>query len=169
MAPQDQRLAGDPGRAVDPPGLRGTHRTTVAGCVRRGPDDNAAVQHPCDPGCGSVGDRRLRPLPRRVDAVVSLTPLGAGQKPVPRWPTENQIAVWLLDSEDPDDNPNLEFVAEQTVDLLSSLRSEGHTVYLHCVDGGTQWRSSPRCTERGSRTCQPPGLAADPGGPAARG
>jgi protein tyrosine/serine phosphatase len=46
--------------------------------------------------------------------------------------------VWLLDSEDPADNPNLELVAEQTIDLLSSLRAEGRTVYLHCVDGGAR-------------------------------
>ena len=98
----------------------------------------SAVQHPCDPGVWLGGIAGLRPLPAEVDAVVSLTPLGAGQKPVPPVADENQISVWLLDSEDPADNPNLEFVAEQTVDLLSSLRSKGHIVYLHCVDGGSR-------------------------------
>ena len=102
------------------------------------PMTTAAVQHPCDSGVWLGGIAGLRPLPNGVDAVISLTPLGAGQKPVPPVADQNEVAVWLLDSEDPDDNPNLELVAEQTVDLLSSLRSEGHTVYLHCVDGGAR-------------------------------
>ncbi len=102
------------------------------------PMTTSSVQHPCDPGVWLGGIAGLRPLPAGADAVVSLTPLGAGQQPAPSVADENHVSVWLLDSEDPDDNPNLELVAEQTVDLLSSLRSEGRTVYLHCVDGGAR-------------------------------
>ena len=45
------------------------------------------------------------------------------------------MRVWLINSADLDDNPNLEHVAEQTVAMVMNLRAEGRQVYLHCSDG----------------------------------
>lgn len=41
----------------------------------------------------------------------------------------------LIDSDDPAANPNLGFVLYDAADAVRGLRSEGHTVLLHCVAG----------------------------------
>lgn len=94
-----------------------------------------AVMHPGDPGVWLGGLAGLRPLPVDVDAVVSLCPLGDSQVPQPAVTDRDHVHVWLNDSADPADNPNLEIVAEQAVDIIRLLRAEGRTVYLHCADG----------------------------------
>lgn len=94
-----------------------------------------AVAHPDDPGVWLGGLAGLRPLPVGVDAVVSLCPIGDSQVPEPAVPDRDHVHVWLNDSDDPADNPNLDLVAEHTVDMIRLLRSEGRTVYLHCADG----------------------------------
>ncbi len=48
---------------------------------------------------------------------------------------DDHIRVWLVDSPDQADNPNLEHVAEATVTMVMNLRAEGRRVYLHCSDG----------------------------------
>lgn len=93
------------------------------------------VPHPGDPGV-LLGDvSGLRALPAGVDAVVSLCRVGYDQMPQPAPSPGDHLDVWLVDSSEPEDNPNLDLVAEQTVELLSELRDEGRTVYLHCSDG----------------------------------
>jgi len=44
-----------------------------------------------------------------------------------------QIDIRLIDKADPDANPNLDFVLTDAVRLIEQLRTEGHTVLLHCV------------------------------------
>lgn len=46
---------------------------------------------------------------------------------------EDHVEVWLIDSPDPERNPHLEFVLDDTVEVISELRAAGKTVYLHCV------------------------------------
>jgi protein-tyrosine phosphatase len=48
---------------------------------------------------------------------------------------QSHVRVWLEDSLDPGDNPNLDLVARDTVGVLTRLRAQGRTVYLHCDDG----------------------------------
>ncbi|MBK6764195.1 MAG: ADP-ribosylglycohydrolase family protein [Micrococcales bacterium] len=93
------------------------------------------VVHPDDAGVLLGGVRGLRPLPSRIDAVVSLCRLGELQVPSPPVADEDHINVWLIDSDNPADNPNLSLVAEQAVGMLMELRAEGRAVYLHCDDG----------------------------------
>jgi predicted protein tyrosine phosphatase len=81
------------------------------------------------------GETSLRPLPPGVDAVISLCPLGHEQLPLPRPADEYHVSAWLIDSADPQDNPNLDLVAEQTVDMIERFREQGRTVYLHCING----------------------------------
>jgi len=95
----------------------------------------AAVPHPLDPHVWLGGLAGLRPLPDGVDAVVSLCRVGRDQTPQPAVAPEEHVSVWLVDSEDPAMNPNLESVTAQTVELVARLRDEGRTVYLHCSDG----------------------------------
>ena len=73
-----------------------------------------------------------RHTPEQVDVVVSLCRLGTSEFP------ESIVAadhaqVWLIDSAAPEDNPNLRFVAQQTVGMIAELRDAGRTVYLQCV------------------------------------
>jgi len=93
------------------------------------------VRHPEDRDILLGGARGLRPLPDEIDAVVSLCRLGERQVPSPPVADADHINVWLIDSDNPADNPNLTLVAEQTVGMLMTLREEGRSVYLHCDDG----------------------------------
>ena len=101
----------------------------------KGPLSLPPIAHPADNGLWLGGARGLRPLPGHIDAVVSLCRLGADQQPLPTPEPSDHLRVWLIDSADPGDNPNLEHVAEQTVAMVMNLRADGHHVYLHCDDG----------------------------------
>lgn len=93
-------------------------------------DVSTLVRHPHDDGVwlGAIG--ALDALPAEVDAVVSLCRVGASQ--VPEHITEH-VEVWLADRDEPDQNPNLDFVLNDTAAVITALRAEGHTVLLHCV------------------------------------
>ena len=101
----------------------------------QGPLSLPPIAHPADEGLWLGGARGLRPLPGDIDAVVSLCRLGTDQKPVPPPEPQDHVRVWLVDSPDPGDNPNLEHVAEQAVAMVMNLRAEGRRVYVHCDDG----------------------------------
>ncbi len=92
-----------------------------------------AVVHPYDSGVllGHAGCA-LAP-PSGVDAVVSLCALGTEE--VPPVPPASHVDVWLLDSDVPADNPNLDLVVEQSVDMVLRLRGEGRRVLLHSAWG----------------------------------
>ncbi len=95
-------------------------------------DRSAFVQHPHDEGVwlGAIGI--LDALPAEIDAVVSLCRVGRRQVPG-RIRSENRVAVWLIDEPAAKANPNLAFVLTDTVDAIASLRAEGRTVLVHCV------------------------------------
>ncbi|MCB0899470.1 MAG: ADP-ribosylglycohydrolase family protein [Actinobacteria bacterium] len=83
-----------------------------------------------DPGVW-IGDVfGLEDLPEQVTAVVSLCRLGSQQLPDH---IDTHVEVWLIDSPAQEENPHLEFVTRDTVDLIRRLRDEGETVYVHCV------------------------------------
>lgn len=87
------------------------------------------MRHPHDHGVwlGDIGT--LRDLPADVDAVVSLCVVDEDDVPaVGEW-----IQVRLIDSDRPTENPNLDFVLHDTVTAIETLRADGRTVLLHCV------------------------------------
>lgn len=88
-----------------------------------------AVPHPFDADLllGAVG------ACSRATAVVSLCELGLCEEPAV--PAHDQVDVWLQDSSDPADNPHLEHVVAQSVDMLLRLRDEGHRVLLQSGQG----------------------------------
>ncbi len=90
------------------------------------------MRHPHDDGVwlGAVG--ALDALPDEVDAVISLCRVGSAQVPAR---ILDHIEVWMLEDEDPENNPNLDFVLVDTVDEIAALRAEGHVVLVHCVQG----------------------------------
>ncbi|MBA3265980.1 MAG: ADP-ribosylglycohydrolase family protein [Nocardioidaceae bacterium] len=98
--------------------------------VRYPGDRTPAIAHPLDEGvwlgtadCGG----------HDADAVVSLCRLGTAQVPAVGAEPRNHIEVRLIDSDDPDDNPNLHFVLADTAATIQRLRDEGRTVLVHCV------------------------------------
>ena len=93
-------------------------------------DISTLVQHPHDPGVwlGAVG--ALDNLPPEVDAVVSLCRIGSKQVPAR---IREHLEIRLIDKVDPAENPNLNFVLADAADAVATLRAEGHTVLLHCV------------------------------------
>lgn len=90
------------------------------------------VRHPHDDGVYLGGIDALDGLPEDVDAVVSLCRVG--RKEIPKSiPREDRVAVWLVDSDSPADNPYLDFVLTEAADMVATMRAEGKTVFLHCV------------------------------------
>lgn len=89
-----------------------------------------AVPHPHDEGV-LLGTHSTRD--HQATAVVSACRVGRHQ---PCFETARVIVESrLIDSDDPADNPNLRFVLHDAADAVRGLRSEGHTVLLHCVAG----------------------------------
>ncbi len=93
-------------------------------------DISTLVQHPHDDGVwlGAVG--ALDHLPPEVDAVVSLCRIGSKQVPAR---IRERLEIRLIDRVEPEENPNLTFVLADAADAVATLRAEGHTVLLHCV------------------------------------
>ncbi len=88
-----------------------------------------AMPLPQDPGL-IIGDvKGLDGDGGKADVVVSLC--RTGTKDVGA--DVEHVEIWLVDSADPADNPNLEFVFADTADLIARRRAEGKTVFLHCV------------------------------------
>ena len=96
-------------------------------------DVDALAVHPHDPRVLLGGVGRLHPLPANVDAVVSLCRLGADEVPAPGVAAGDHVEVWLADRAEPDRNPHLDHVLVQAADIVATLRAEGRTVLLHCV------------------------------------
>ncbi len=75
---------------------------------------------------GAEGDGQH--LPDEVDAIVSLSRVGstfAGNR--------EHVEFWLVDSWNPESNPNLRFVLKDAADTVAALVAEGRNVFLHCV------------------------------------
>uniref|UniRef100_UPI003D8DC4A6 ADP-ribosylglycohydrolase family protein n=1 Tax=Gordonia sp. B7-2 TaxID=3420932 RepID=UPI003D8DC4A6 len=88
------------------------------------------VPHPFDAGV-LLGTHAT--VHHDADAVVSMCRVGRKQ---PCFGSASEvIESRLLDSGDPGDNPNIEFVLADTTDAVRGLRAEGKTVLLHCVAG----------------------------------
>jgi protein-tyrosine phosphatase len=89
--------------------------------------------HPHDPGVLLGGVDAVRHLPNGVDAVASLCRLGASEVPAAGVDPRDPVEVWLVDSDDPTDNPHLGYVIDQAARAVAELRAHGRTVLLHCV------------------------------------
>ena len=135
------------------PGLRGRDLITLALCTAQngqsGPDgwprgrvlDYSAhadtgvlAVHPHDRLVLLGGIDAARNPPVGVDAVVSLCRLGRAEVPAPGVRPSDHVEVWLVDSADPELNPNLDLVLTQAADTVAALRAEGRTVLVHGVD-----------------------------------
>lgn len=100
---------------------------------RHGDVSRLAV-HPHDRGVLIGGVGRLSPLPEGVTAVVSLCRLGSDDVPASGVAATDHVEVWLVDQDDPAANPHLAYVLDDAAGSVAALRSEGHTVLLHCVE-----------------------------------
>jgi len=87
------------------------------------------ARHPYDPQVVLGGVGVLRNLPEDVDAVVSMCRLRDAdiRTDMPH------IEVRLIDRTEHDENPHLDYVLLETVRAIEGLRSQGHTVLVHCV------------------------------------
>ncbi|MCA1781534.1 MAG: hypothetical protein ABR500_09480 [Dermatophilaceae bacterium] len=93
-----------------------------------------AAPHPDDPGLliGTLADLdRAEELD--VEAVMSLCRIGKDQVAPGRVPSDRHAHLWLIDSEDADDNPNLYAVLTGAALLARRWRAEGRRVLVHCV------------------------------------
>ncbi|MHB1535832.1 MAG: ADP-ribosylglycohydrolase family protein [Acidimicrobiales bacterium] len=88
-----------------------------------------ALGLPDDPGIILGNVAGLAELPEPVDVVVSLCRLGSEDVPAR---TEHH-EMFLIDSPDPADNPNLDFVLADLADMIGVWRNQGRTVLIHCV------------------------------------
>lgn len=120
------------------PGLRARDLIALADAVAgheafdgayRGMDVSALARHPHDDGVWLGAVEAVRSLPVGVDAVVSLCRLRTADLPA----GVEHVEVRLIDEADPSHNPHLAYVLDDTVRLIETLRGEGRTVLLHCV------------------------------------
>ncbi|PFG39572.1 ADP-ribosylglycohydrolase [Georgenia soli] len=88
------------------------------------------VAHPLDDGVVLGTTATVDPA---CDAVVSLCQRGTAQVAVGGVAPGDHVEVWLIDSDRPEDNPNLDFVLADTAAVVAELRAEGRRVLLHCV------------------------------------
>ena len=89
-----------------------------------------AVPLPDDPPV-LIGDAAgLEAVGDTADAVLSLCRMGTDD-----WGKEagEHHEVWLVDSNDPKDNPNLDFVLHDLAEWIAERRDEDKTVFVHCV------------------------------------
>ena len=91
------------------------------------PHEPRAVPLKSDPGV-IIGNAAAAPGVD-ADVIVSLCRMGSE----PLRPDGRHIDVLLLDDADPDRNPNLLWILEDTADAVAGWRADGKTVYLHCV------------------------------------
>ena len=91
------------------------------------------ARHPHADGVWLSGIGALYALPGGVDAVVSLCRLGVEDRPGGVVAEQDHVEVWLVDDNDVAKNPNLDFVLRDAATVVGSLRAEGRTVLLHCV------------------------------------
>lgn len=86
-------------------------------------------RHPRDEKIWLGAAPSLRKLPRGVDAVISLCPVADGHIPY------NTVHLDVRFIDEVGANRNLDFALLDTVRALEGLRAEGHTVFVHCVNG----------------------------------
>ena len=96
-------------------------------------DRHTLARHPNDDQVWLGGVGALEALPEGIDAVVSLCRLGVDEVPAPGVKPEDHVEIWLIDSSDRANNPNLGFVLDDAAAAVQQLRAEGRTVLLHCV------------------------------------
>ncbi|MEB3062638.1 ADP-ribosylglycohydrolase family protein [[Mycobacterium] zoologicum] len=93
------------------------------------PEARQIVAHPHDDKVWIGGVAALHHLPEGIDAVVSLCRVA--DTDIPSGAT--QLDVRLIDRDEAEQNPNLDFVLLDTAQAIEALRAEGRTVFLHCV------------------------------------
>jgi len=81
-----------------------------------------------DPGV-TIGNA-LAAAETKADVIISLCRMGSE----PLRPDGRHVDVLLLDDPNPDANPNLLSLLEDTADAISAWRADDKTVYLHCVE-----------------------------------
>ena len=97
------------------------------------PDASSAVDpvpHPYDDGV-TLGT--AWPSEHETDVVVSLCRLGTERRHLPRVADADQLDVWLIDSDNAESNPHLDFLLADTAAYIAAQRDQGRCVYVHCV------------------------------------
>ena len=89
---------------------------------------DAAMEVREAPGLVLGGQQVLRD--GEFDAVVSLSRIGSEESALP---SAHHARVWVMDSEDPEQNLNLHYLYHQVSDLLEEWLRAGKRVLLHCV------------------------------------
>lgn len=109
-------------------------RQHAGGSMLTGGARPLAVPHPDDPGVLLGTEADLARCPELgVTAVVSLSRVGAPDLVSAGVAPGNHVEVWLIDSDDPADNPHLAWTLTDTARTLARLRAGGEKVLLHCV------------------------------------
>lgn len=122
------------------------------------PGRRVLVRHPDDDQVWLSGVGLLTELPKGIDAVVSLCRLGVDDVPGAPVQAQDHVEVWLIDSDRPEVNPNLDYALTEAAEAIRELRSEGKTVLLHCVQAQSRTPTvaalyGARLTGRSPRDC----------------
>jgi ADP-ribosylglycohydrolase len=86
------------------------------------------VELTAEPGI-RIGDViALENLPDSTDVVISLCRIGSNDVR-----SVEGHEIWLMDSNDPEENPNLDFILRDIASQVTRWRQAGRTVLVHCV------------------------------------
>ncbi|MBA3430585.1 MAG: ADP-ribosylglycohydrolase family protein, partial [Actinobacteria bacterium] len=78
-----------------------------------------------------IGDvAGLETMDDSVDAVLSLCRMGTEEG---KLAAREHHEIWLVDSNDPKSNPNLDFVLQDLAEWMVERRDEGRSIFIHCV------------------------------------
>lgn len=94
-------------------------------------------------------------LSPEVTAAVSMCATAPDEAPPGVRNPQDHVNVWILDSANPDKNPNLLFVLDQVATLVAELTAEGHTVFLHCAAGQSRTPTAAAIVGARTASCTP--------------
>lgn len=92
--------------------------------------ESTAVRHPHDDG---VVLATYSARDHGCDAIVSLCRIGTDDFAPSGVDPQNHVVARLVNREDPDENPYLDFVLADAARTVKALRDEGKQVFVHCV------------------------------------
>jgi ADP-ribosylglycohydrolase len=92
--------------------------------------ERPAIRHPYDDG---VWLGTVAATGHDADAVISMCRLGVGQVPADGVELRDHLEAWLIDTDDSNANPNLDFVLADIASAIAGLRAESRRVLVHCV------------------------------------
>jgi hypothetical protein len=108
--------------------------------------ERPAIRHPYDDG---VWLGTVAATGHDADAVISMCRLGVGQVPADGVELRDHLEAWLIDTDDSNANPNLDFVLADIASAIAGLRAESRRFWCTVSPLSSARRRQPSRTPGG--------------------